>query len=74
MSTGQSVKTVSARRGAVRKEANEEYDEKMSLGDRVSDRVAQFGGSWTFILIFGGVLLIWMFINSLPLIRGIGAP
>ena len=74
MSTGQSVKTVSARRGRVSKEANEEYDEKMSLGDRVSDPVAQFGGSWTFILIFGGVLLIWMFINSLPLIRGIGAP
>ncbi|MFB3921715.1 MAG: DUF1003 domain-containing protein [Terriglobia bacterium] len=57
-----------ARRGRVSKEVNEEYEEKMSLGDRVADRVAQFGGSWTFILLFAGVLLTWMFINSLPLI------
>ena len=40
----------------------------MSLGDRVADRVAQFGGSWTFIMIFGGVLLTWMLINSVQLL------
>jgi uncharacterized membrane protein len=57
-----------ARRGRVSKAVHEEYEGKMSLGDRVADRVAQFGGSWTFIIIFAGVLLTWMFINSLPLI------
>jgi len=57
-----------ARRGRVSKEVNEEYEEKMTLGDRVADRVAQFGGSWTFILIFGGVLVTWMFLNSVQLL------
>jgi len=57
-----------ARRGRVSKEVNEEYTEKMSLGDRIADRVAQFGGSWTFILIFGSVLVTWMIINSVQLL------
>ncbi len=36
----------------------------MSLGDRVADRVASFGGSWTFILGFFGVLLAWIILNA----------
>jgi uncharacterized membrane protein len=30
-----------------------------SFGDRLADRVASFGGSWTFIILFGVVLLAW---------------
>ena len=52
-----------ARRGRISKEIHEEFEEKMTFGERVADKVAQFGGSWTFILIFGGVLFFWMFIN-----------
>ena len=35
----------------------------MSFGDRIADRVAQFGGSWTFIILIGIVLLIYASIN-----------
>lgn len=35
-----------------------------SFGERAADRVASFGGSWTFILIFVGILSIWMTINA----------
>lgn len=35
----------------------------LSLGQRVADKVADFGGSWTFILSFGGFIVIWIAIN-----------
>ncbi len=35
-----------------------------TFGERAADRVASFGGSWTFILIFTGILTIWMTINA----------
>lgn len=37
---------------------------KSSLGDRVADKVASFGGSWTFIIIFFIVLIVWMCVNA----------
>src|SRR3989442_10275245 len=36
----------------------------MSFGDRVADRVAAFGGSWTFIVIALGAICVWMLINA----------
>ena len=42
---------------------SEAADERMSTGDRIADRVAEFGGSWTFILSFMGVLVVWMGVN-----------
>lgn len=38
-------------------------ERKSSFGERVADKVASFGGSWTFILSFLAVLIIWMGIN-----------
>ena len=46
---------------------NEVMEGRYTVGQRVADRVAAFGGSWTFIFIFGGILLIWMATNSLLL-------
>lgn len=43
---------------------NMEAKENYKIGDRVSDRVAIFGGSWKFIIIFFIVLSIWIAINS----------
>ena len=40
------------------------YDDDRTFGERVADRVAKFGGSWTFILIFFGILLLWVILNS----------
>lgn len=39
-------------------------DRGPTLGERLADRVAEFGGSWRFILLFLGVLLGWAFVNS----------
>lgn len=39
-------------------------DEKaLSFGDRMADKIADFGGSWTFILSFMGFLLVWISFN-----------
>jgi uncharacterized membrane protein len=40
-------------------------DEELTLGDRISDRVARVGGSWTFILAFCLVLVAWISANLL---------
>ncbi|MCC4591241.1 DUF1003 domain-containing protein [Xanthomonas sacchari] len=42
-------------------------DRDRSLGERVADRVAAIGGSWTFIIGFCVVLLGWIVLNSLVL-------
>ncbi|UTA69899.1 DUF1003 domain-containing protein [Emticicia sp. 21SJ11W-3] len=42
---------------------NEEDNANLSFGDRMADKIATFGGSWTFILSFIGFLIIWIFIN-----------
>jgi CRP/FNR family transcriptional regulator, cyclic AMP receptor protein len=41
----------------------EEEEEQMTLGQRVADRVAAFGGSWPFIFIFSVIMTLWMAIN-----------
>lgn len=35
------------------------------VGERIADRVASFGGSWTFILLFIAVLVAWTALNTL---------
>jgi len=46
-----------------------EQEASLSLGQRLADRIAAFGGSWTFILIFLGILLAWIVLNSVLLLR-----
>ncbi|HEU4732788.1 MAG TPA: DUF1003 domain-containing protein [Kofleriaceae bacterium] len=43
----------------------EEEDQKLTMGERVADMVAAFGGSWPFIFLFGGFMAVWMLWNSL---------
>lgn len=38
-------------------------EEKETFGERIADAVARFGGSWTFIIIFGTVLTVYTAIN-----------
>jgi uncharacterized membrane protein len=47
-------------------------DADASFGERLSDRVAEVGGSWAFIIAFALVLAAWMLLNSQILPR-IGA-
>jgi len=42
-----------------------EFAGHRTFGERLSDHLASFGGSWTFIMIFGAVLIIWMAFNIL---------
>ncbi len=46
-----------------------DHEETLTFGQRVADRVASFGGSWTFILMFVGILVIWVVLNSFVLLR-----
>jgi len=48
---------------------NTEFEERLTLGDWVADAVARFGGSWRFIILFGGFIIVWMAINSMILLR-----
>jgi uncharacterized membrane protein len=41
--------------------------EGLTFGQRVADHVADFGGSWTFIILFGVFLLLWMSVNVILL-------
>ena len=49
----------------------EAHDER-TLGERVADEIASFGGSWPFIFIFLGMILVWIVINSVLLQRVLG--
>lgn len=52
-----------ARRPSVR-DAAEVSDEQASFGARLADKVAAVGGSWSFIVAFGVILLGWMLLNT----------
>ncbi|MDZ4723752.1 MAG: DUF1003 domain-containing protein [candidate division Zixibacteria bacterium] len=44
------------------------YAGQITFGQRLADRIASFGGSWAFILIFFSILLVWITINSIILL------
>jgi uncharacterized membrane protein len=48
---------------------NVEMEERATFGQRVADRVASFGGSWTFIIIYVSFLVGWMGLNTFVLIH-----
>ena len=48
----------------MRANPNDSFDEQLTLGQRVADRVAVFGGSWTFIGLFLLFMFLWMAWNT----------
>jgi CRP/FNR family cyclic AMP-dependent transcriptional regulator len=54
-------------RHTVTKNANIVEDDQLTFGQRIADKVATFGGSWTFIMTFGGVMFVWVVINVILL-------
>src|SRR5260221_14325606 len=48
----------------ITKNTNRMFTEQMTFGQRIADKVAAFGGSWTFILIFLALLLGWVATNT----------
>ncbi|HTR80881.1 MAG TPA: DUF1003 domain-containing protein [Bacteroidota bacterium] len=49
------------------KNVNEEMEEHLTVGDRLADKIAEFGGSWAFIISFGVFIFGWMVLNSIQL-------
>lgn len=45
-----------------------QFEKAWTFGERLADRIAEFGGSWTFLIIFGAFLLCWIVMNSLVLL------
>jgi CRP/FNR family cyclic AMP-dependent transcriptional regulator len=52
----------------VSRNANEVLEEKATLGDRVADGVARFGGSWRFMFSFAAILVCWVALNTVLLL------
>jgi uncharacterized membrane protein len=48
-------------------QVDQEYESQLRFGQRLSDRIARFGGSWSFIIFFGCVLASWIVFNSIAL-------
>jgi uncharacterized membrane protein len=46
------------------KNVDSEFEGEWTLGERLADRIATFGGSWIFLILFGLFLLVWIGINS----------
>jgi len=47
---------------------NISFGQQLTIGERVADRVTAFGGSWHFIILFLGVIFLWIVVNSVLLI------
>jgi uncharacterized membrane protein len=56
-----------AEQRSISRDVNATYDSQLTVGERMADLVARFGGSWTFISLFGAFLLTWAVLNSLLL-------
>jgi uncharacterized membrane protein len=56
-------------RAHVSRSINREFEDTSTFGQRLADKVASFGGSWPFIIIFAIILISWILANSLLLFR-----
>ena len=57
----------------ISRNTHQEFVESLTFGQRLADRIAVFGGSWTFIILFLSLLLGWIVLNTFLLTR-IGKP
>ncbi len=58
-----------ARRHHVAQNVSHAFEEKLTFGDRLADRVAAIGGSWAFVSGFGLLIIAWTIVNSGILVR-----
>ncbi len=47
----------------IARDINQEFSGQLTFGQRVADRVASFGGSWSFLGLFLGSMLLWILSN-----------
>ena len=57
------------RRVSATPDVNRLFDERLTFGERLADKVAAIGGSWGFIVGFGLFLIAWAVLNTVVLVR-----
>ena len=57
-------------RSRVSRNVNEEDKARLTLADRAADLIAEFGGSWKFIILSMALIIFWIIFNSVILVRG----
>lgn len=55
------------KRTVISENVNDQFREKITFGQRLADQVAEFGGSWRFIIIFLVVLAMWVLLHTMAL-------
>src|SRR5438046_9481050 len=53
----------------VSNDISKQFEKKLTFGERLSDHIASFGGSWRFIILFGVVLVLWIILNAALLLN-----
>jgi len=48
---------------------SKQFERKLTFGERLPDHIAEFGGSWKFLITFGAVLIGWIVLNALLLLN-----
>lgn len=51
-------------RAHISRDVRQELAQKLTFGQKMADRVAHFGGSWTFIMLFAAVIAAWIVLNA----------
>lgn len=54
-----------AKQDTIAANVEDDFDEKRTIGERLSDGLASFGGSWAFLISFACILSVWMAVNVL---------
>src|SRR5262249_42762873 len=57
-------------RSRVSRNANEEEEARLTVADRAADLIAEFGGSWKFIILSIAIIIFWIIFNSIILVNG----
>ena len=57
-------------RGRVSRNVNDEERARATMADRAADLIAEFGGSWKFIIASMALILFWIIFNSYILVKG----
>lgn len=57
----------------ISRNVSQDFEETLTFGQRLADKIAIFGGSWTFIILFLSALVFWIALNTFVLTR-LGKP
>lgn len=63
----QEVVSSLAEQETVSQDLNASFQDTLTVGEKIADNIAQFGGSWSFLTFFGIAILLWIVINGFAL-------